>query len=492
MSKWFYVQTGQAISETGPDLGLDRNALRDIFLSGGLGGANDRYPHPVLPDACPPAGRAYHAREYGAFQFTFESLRNGTLTLPSPFSGAGRVHASGMAALAFTPGQHVVPLAYSFGSDETRFLAVVAALTGRITQVIIPSLHIIVHELNSLPAEKNLAEIESGFPLAFERGLPALNPDGKKIAIVDMVNNHGHHLINHLSGIQRLIDLGVHDHVDEIWTQNISFFGSFKVLFPEIKEKFRHFESKTDLQVALNDQDGLRVRIGSNYFTKGLAERVQRYAGPSPLVARTAPTSRVLAVTMRGGLRICENLADCIASIYDQSTDAGLDLKIIIDGWVIPESSVISGSPLLTYLRSPYKKPIDAEFEMADEITKRLPPDAVLANVIGRSMADSIAILRQTNAYFAHIGTLQHKLGYLTNAEGLVHGPKDQITSLEAGTFLTECGKVPQFISPQIIEDIPDSGGTRGNKSNSYRISNPDVVGKQMTEILMKATASDS
>jgi hypothetical protein len=397
-----------------------------------------------------------------------------------------------MAAISFTPGQHVVPLAYSFGNADTAFIVIVAALTGRITQVIVPRHKIVIHEHNADPARGNLLEVEKAFPEAFDSGLPPLNKDGQRIAVVDMVNNHGHHLINHLSGIQRLIDLNVHDQIDGIWTQNISFFGSVKRLFPEISEKIRHFETKADLQSALNGEDGLRVRIGSNYFSKALSDRLHAYAGPSPLIARTEPKSAILAITMRGGLRVCENLADCVTAIFDHSIAASLEIKIMIDGWVIPESSVIDGSPVLTYLRSPYKKPIDLEFQMADEITRRLPANTVVANVVGRSMADSIAILRQANAYFAHIGTLQHKLGFLTDADGLVHGPKDQLSSLEAGPFLTECGRIPQFLSPDMIEDIPETGGVRGSKSNNYRISDPDAVGRMMAEILKSAVARQS
>jgi hypothetical protein len=69
MYEWRYVQTGQAISPSGPDLGLDRATLGEILLYGGLNGVKALYPHPVLADACPPAGRVYHAREYSAFQF---------------------------------------------------------------------------------------------------------------------------------------------------------------------------------------------------------------------------------------------------------------------------------------------------------------------------------------------------------------------------------------------------------------------------------------
>lgn len=84
-------------------------------------------------------------------------------------------------------------------------------------------------------------------------------------------------------------------------------------------------------------------------------------------------------------------------------------------------------------------------------------------------MLELINGLLDINAYFSHVGTLQHKLAFFSLAGGVAHGPKAQMTMIEAGAYQAERGRGPLYLDQSMVVDTLDSL-ERGSKFNDYKI----------------------
>jgi hypothetical protein len=84
-------------------------------------------------------------------------------------------------------------------------------------------------------------------------------------------------------------------------------------------------------------------------------------------------------------------------------------------------------------------------------------------------MFESLNELSTATCYFAHVGTLQHKLGLLLCLPGVIHGPTLQVAGPEGGPYYSEDGVPPVFVPENSIEDLPTTS-SRGRPFADYRI----------------------
>jgi hypothetical protein len=121
--------------------------------------------------------------------------------------------------------------------------------------------------------------------------------------------------------------------------------------------------------------------------------------------------------------------------------------------------------------------------DLARQIEKRLPRGAVSLNTVGRSMFESLNALFTATCYFAHVGTLQHKLGLLLRLPGVVHGPKLQVSGPEGGPYYSEDGVPPLFIPEKAIQDLP-TNSSRGSSFADYRIVDLTFVTESLSRLM--------
>ncbi|HET9131328.1 MAG TPA: hypothetical protein VFO86_10290, partial [Terriglobia bacterium] len=127
-----------------------------------------------------------------------------------------------------------------------------------------------------------------------------------------------------------------------------------------------------------------------------------------------------------------------------------------------------------TSLDKKYSTRISDELAAARSAFQFIPGTAVVRNLIGTSILQSIAGLQDIDAYIAHVGTLQHKIAFFSLKRGLVHGPTVQLTSLDSGAFQAELGHGPLYPDPSMVTDAGSEEG-RGPSFSNYEIS--DVKG---------------
>ena len=419
---------------------------------------------------CPQVSVAYQTREAQALGQSFAAIEAGRVDLPDPWTGEMRStgRTSGLLDPEILGGLYFAPLVYRLGAGEREFWAVSCDLTGRIVHLYLPALDLVVYEVD----EARSVTLDRGLRGAVDdlRRRPAEPSEpGKIVAVIDMVRNYGHQMLHHLSGLDLLIDYGLHAKVDEIWLAGTSFFGPVETLYPEVAGKIRRFTSRVALGEALLAEPVVAVRIGANCFFEATRRRILARAASKRAFLPKGDRRPLIAVTVRSINRRCLNLDEVVRGVWEGLRPDYPDLAFVVDGWVFAEGDIVGASNAATCLDPPNAGRMQTEFMAARAAFRLIPPEAVVRNVIGTSILESIAGLADVDAYLAHVGTLQHKIAFPWQTGGVVHGPTSQIRHIDSGSFQAEGGKPPLYCEPGMIEDAPGTA-TRGAANSDYRI----------------------
>jgi len=304
------------------------------------------------------------------------------------------------------------------------------------------------------------------------------------VAVLDMINNHGHQLINQLPAVDRLLTDDGDEQLAELWVTGPEFFGKLETIYPEFTGRIRRFASRWQIADALKGGSVLAFGIGSAYATEGLAVRLVQAAVRESALSPAQAGQPLIAFTLRGNGRVCRNLADVVAACVTALLPDYPDLGIVLDGWVLPQAHVAGCSTaFVLWQHAFHRNAVHAEFEIVRDILQRLPPGVAVRNLVGESMLGSIAGLQGIAAYVAHVGTLQHKLAFLTGAHGLIHGPSAQLASVESGHYAAQTSAAPVVLSPAAVEDIAVTSD-RGDRFNDYVITDIDAVVRALRQLL--------
>lgn len=444
-------------------MGISLHAIEQIFLG-----------NPVVADtlrlasATPPDVRDWVAREYSSARFAFRALRQHAIHAPDPWTDAMVCGSFGYtcrtrSALPYD----IPPLFYPITSANGReFWLISYGVYGRITHVFFPSEDVVIYDYDAATA---ILLAECVHQLA-SNGANVNNRSDKvtTVAIVTMVKNYGHHLINHLSGVDCLIDEVGSEFAGEVWVSGENFFAPVKKLFPEIAQRVRLFSSHWDMYSELRHGTHLPLRVGTNIFRASTGERIRASASRQwlPLHWRgRAAKSPLIAVTVRATGRVCRNLPQVIADLIADLLVDYPRLGVILDGWVMPDGH------RWFHGRRGNRANITADMEMAGRVQAALPRHVVVGNTIGSGISSSLSALSSIDAYVSHVGTLQHKLAFLTGKPGVVHGPTRQLRFPDSGHFSSEIGSAPLLLAPESVRDIQGANEIAGGFSD-YEITN--------------------
>jgi hypothetical protein len=448
-----------------------RGVTFDWFASLFLGSNAEFESVPSLLHGISAAQNAFAIRQTLATDITYTSLRDKGFSCQDPWVAGARCGA----VICQTPDRQeslpfaLLPIYYGCRSASgEEFWVCVYSTFGRVTQVFFPERHLVVFDIFQDTAEAVIGCLQSWLsrhPFKSAKSLEArVGSPSRCIGLLDMVTNFGHQAINHLSGVQRVLDFNLLKQMDELWVCGVLFFGRVESLFPELDHRVRYFSTRWEVANELMYEPHQVIRIGSTYLPSKLRRRIMRSV---PAVA-SGEQGNLLVVTVRAAGRICVNLPEIVAELYESLRET-FDFTIALDGWVIPESAVGPRASPGGGVPQQYTSAIRDEMDLAHQIQKRLPHGAISANTIGRSMLESLNELSVATCYFAHVGTLQHKLGLLLRLPGVVHGPRLQVCGPEGGPYYSEDGIPPVFIPEDAIEDLPTTS-SRGRSFADYRI----------------------
>jgi hypothetical protein len=384
--------------------GLNWTAVEDIFLC--LRGGE---PPTVLLGGCPSASRIYQTREFRSLHHSLFAIKQRSYRLPCPWTGQLLSSNLSFTFDAIDDRLLFLPLIYRFESEGRSFWAVSCDLTGRLVHLFVPSLNLVIYELNPDRAKAIHVNIEKHLAKFDQRARDAAPSRPKIVAVIDMVTNYGHQMINHLSGIDLLDKAGMLGAVDEFWVCGTNFFGSFDAIFPELRGKLLVFSTRAELLERMLTENVLAVRVGANCFYEKTRARILRYALSRYAFPKIVDRFPIIAVTVRTGGRVCTNLDELIAATYAKLHPRFPSVGFIIDGWVFPETQLISQSSVATSLDRRFSARIREELAAAEHSFRLIPRTAIVRNLIGTSILDSIVSTpMHTSPMSAHFSTSWH------------------------------------------------------------------------------------
>jgi hypothetical protein len=230
------------------------------------------------------------------------------------------------------------------------------------------------------------------------------------------------------------------------------------------------------------DEPALALRVGSNSFRRETRQRILAAAAAKYSYPKAEHSFPLIAVTVRTSERVCTNLAELVERVYEEFLPHYPTIGFVVDGWVFSETDILDHSHAATCMDRKFIARMTQEFAAAREIFKNIPSSAIVRNLIGHSILDSISGLLDIDLYISHVGTLQHKIAFFSLAGGLVHGPKAQLSTLDSGTFQAELGKAPRYLTPSMVEDM--EGGARDPARTDYRIVDIEACLSQLRSII--------
>jgi hypothetical protein len=453
------------------DHGISYESLSQILLG------NSNAVQLNLHETTPKSIVNYINREYAACSIAFNKNYAGKQVIPSLFSKS-EVNCSCSFLISLPKRSSYFFLVKKY-SDYFNFYLIFASVASRVTHIYIPAFNIFISE----SMESLAPDIAHEIDLISTKIIP-INLDKKPIAIVDMVSNYAHQLINHLSGIQRILDEGMTDFYESIVVSGKHFYGDEELIFPELKGKIIQLR-RDDLFKNYSDGSVTElVRIGSVCFRTELKNRlvnISKLRNSDFTISNN--TRPILVITTRSDGRRCLNLVQIVLDIVDGLLHQYPNLGVVIDGWVFPESEIYSNSEVVTTVLNKNLTNLNMECLDVLEISKSLKPGVFLGTTVGNGMLKSINSIQGACVYFSHIGTLQHKVAWFTGARGVVHGPKSEISRLDSNWFSCEGVVPPVLISTNDIEDVPVDT-ERGPGFFDYRINKSENIVKQLKSLL--------
>lgn len=492
MASGWTLRSTASLDHVAAEFGLQTEALDAIF---GFPRREVAARLPLVP-GCPDDQALYWQRDFEAIDVFYAAIGSRQLAMPCPYGlNPAPVPVRHGLNLPSLGGTFATTQLWVFGQGEQQFVAAGCAIYPRITQLLLPARRLLIWYPPYRQAAEALASAADGLVATCAQLLP-LDAELPVVCGVDMVVNYGHQLLNHLAGLQRLLDSGLAAAPAEIWLHGLEFFAPVETLFPELAGRCRRFATRAEFCAAANRLPGRFQLLGSCFFPQALRQRVlqQLPAAPEPSesdLSEPEPSAPVLVVTLRGGSRRCLNLVDVVAALAAALHGVDARARVILDGFVLAEGAIRHQSNVATLLAGPPPLALQEELEQAAAMAERLPAGMLLANTLGQSMHRSLELLRQATCYFAHVGTLQHKLSYLLDLPGLIHGPAAQLRSREAGHWFQQGRHTPLFLAPEEVDDAGDSDSDSNSAGDStamlhdYTILDPAAVAERFVRELL-------
>jgi len=197
-------------------------------------------------------------------------------------------------------------------------------------------------------------------------------------------------------------------------------------------------------------------------MARGLSEVIEASHSPNIWISL-----RLHDRTARNQQYVVEQLILRIFETYD-------NINVILDGFSLPYDCDVNYD-----YASGLTDAAQKTHALAEQIIRNVH-DAVgkldekhIYNACGLRVCDSLFLAKHANFYFCHHGTVQHKVGWMSNCHGLVHSNRAVIETkpeLWAASMI-EDGVPPAYVGKEFIRDY-DSVGEDDDQMRDLRLGN--------------------
>jgi hypothetical protein len=252
-------------------------------------------------------------------------------------------------------------------------------------------------------------------------GALAARADGPRrvVLMVGKMQNFAHHVWNFYSGIERLVIGGLIGRVAEVRFAGTEFFGPVTTLYPELAEADFHRESRTPVRDPHPfSPTHVLVPTGGYFMPRTLIDRISRTMAAMPPTGSPEPATTSFGRPLVWiGLRLGDKswaaqetdvprLVDNLLARYPEAT-------VLLDGYSFPLAH--------DEVSEKWEETIAELARLADQIVRRIGRPGRVLDLVGNSLRESVLWAGQVDAYIAPTGTTQHKVGWFTDAPGIIY-----------------------------------------------------------------------
>lgn len=279
------------------------------------------------------------------------------------------------------------------------------------------------------------------------------DPGAQRAVVLQMAvaENFAHHIWNFHPGVERLIDHGVAGNVAEVRTAGTQFFGTFVDLFPEFSGARIIDEPRRGVRDPYPfSHEHLVVSVGGYFIRRSLVERVrERVAREEPTPGFPQPPSPgtdplpgpVVWIGLRVRSRAWADQEREVARFVDALHLRYPRALVLLDGYSYPMANDL--------VSAQWQSSIDELHAVARAIKANSRRADQVVDLVGSSLREAVLWAEATDVYVAPNGTSQHKVGWFSDAAGVVYAPRslgDVRRELRPGAREAEGRPVPLTI----------------------------------------------
>jgi hypothetical protein len=400
------------------------------------------------------------AAAYGQ-RYALELIEHGTFAIPS-LNDDSISHAVASLLVADKS------VFYAFDNDPDLIVGATFLADGfPLTAIVIPSKSLMLNLGDPVWGMgtghfRSLARLSAEYPI--DR---AARPDRSRVTVVTGDPNFAHHIWNQLTAFEALAASKAGSGALDILATHQPL-GALRELFSDVPN-WSVSRCPDSYLEGRNGANRMFVSLGGFKISRRVQGRVERFArmhlsdDAGAAVESIAGTRRpTFWLSIRTRNRTASNQTDALVAIGRALFAAFPRACIVLDGHSLPADFDTNPS----YDRPGTQQIVDADRVVADDIVERLRAGGVggpgqdIVPLVGCGILDSIALASLADAYFCHHGTVQHKIGWLTDVPGMVHCNRRTLALRPASWVASkvEDGVEPVYIDEGLVEDEAPAG----------------------------------
>jgi hypothetical protein len=311
------------------------------------------------------------------------------------------------------------------------------------------------------------------------------DPGPRQVSLlVGTAQNFAHHVWNYYPGIERLVVAGLADRVAEVWSGGSEFYGPIEGLYPELTRA----EFCRSSRAAIRDPHPfstthLLVPTGGYFMPRSLIDRIDRAMRRYPSSGAAEPGAAVSRPVVWIGLRVGDkSWADqetAIPQLIDRLVQRYPRATVLLDAYSYPLAE--------DEISVKWQPAIDALTALAETIIGRTGRRDRVISLVGNTLRESVLWAREVDAYLTPLGTTQHKVGWFTEAPGLIYAPPgwaNMPPDVRPGAYESECAAMPRYL----LGEVAAEGQRRSRTDRRRDIENVrldvDTVAAELFDLL--------
>ncbi|TSH98684.1 hypothetical protein FOZ76_02755 [Verticiella sediminum] len=292
------------------------------------------------------------------------------------------------------------------------------------------------------------------------------------------IENFAHHLFNFYPGFERINKADLAENVSRIVYSGTLYFGDPRLVFRCFYGKpLEKVENKVVIDPCPFSMKEMLVQPGGYFMSRYMLNRVAQLAGEIEIPAGKPLVWIGVRIGDKSWIGQQEGIIRIIARVVDTHPGA----RFLIDAFSLP-SGIHQVPPAWA---AAYQK-LDM---MVNSIISQSEHSDAITSLVGRSLSETVAYARHIDAYVSPLGTTQHKVGWFTEAPGIVYtspgfvaGPVEK----RVGAWEAEGSQVPLYI----VGDVVDEGERRNFSDMRLHLQNvqldPEIIADELLKLLLE------